>query len=114
MTDTDYDEVIKKEMLFTFKNGKTKKTPICIYRSHRSCIIDSDRHDDRIRADEKKKIDAGVQGIKKQIEDLYNLNASISAVYLTEQEVPTLKTMTTINKRLGGIIKRLRDETDKL
>lgn len=58
--------------------------------------------------------DNSINNIKEQIESLYNLNAQISAVYLTGQKIPTIDTMTTINARLGKIIKRLREEIDKL
>ena len=51
----DEDYIVKKEYLITYKSGKTKKTPICMYRSHRSCIADSEKHDESIRKDERNK-----------------------------------------------------------
>lgn len=114
MTPEDEDEVVKKEFLLTFKSGKARKTKICMYRSHRSCIIDSDRHDDRIRQEEIKRLEAVTDCIKRHTEDLYSLNAHISAVYITGQKLSTLKTMTTINERLGEIIKGLREGLDRI
>ena len=112
MTDisSDTDEVIKKEYLLTFKSGATKKIPISLYRSHRSCISDSIKAEDRIRKDESEiiKDDIGVQ-----IDRLYNLNATISGNYIGLKRQVSQKDIENINMILGDIIKRLRKAVDK-
>ena len=46
--------------------------------------------------------------LKEATEELYGLNANISAAYCTKIYKPTHKDMMQINKSLGIIIKKLR------
>jgi hypothetical protein len=52
------------------------------------------------------------QLIKEATEELYNINASISALYCTRIRKPTLKDIDSINEGLGKIIKKLREATE--
>lgn len=47
--------------------------------------------------------------LKQTIEELYNLNANISAITFIHKQRFTLKDQEVLNKRLGEIIGKLRD-----
>lgn len=50
--------------------------------------------------------------LKQLIEQLYNLNANISAVFVTKLSKPTPDDMVVVNRLLGTIIKELREMVD--
>lgn len=47
--------------------------------------------------------------IEEIADKLYGINAIISALFITEQRVPTIDNMIMINEKLGKIIKDLRE-----
>ena len=51
--------------------------------------------------------------IEELTERLYGINADISLYFVTGLEKPTKQDMVLINRRLGKIIKELREENDK-
>ena len=77
-------------------------------------------HDDGEKAHHVRRISCllGVRGYEVTdsyediTEELYKVNANISAVFIAMNDKPTRKDMEMINLRLGGLIKRLRELND--